>query len=891
MIQILKLQRGRAKKFYKSSNRFNSELIAKVFSVDNYSKTQQRMVSGEPSIPGSPVGSDVSQSAATLEDGAVHVREIPDILMNNPASRSANSSVVGDEETITTENRSPGTHQEELRCVLTVIRHGDRTPKQKLKVNISEPAILRYFNAHTKGSKKDLKVKAKKLMIEFLETVKLAIAVKEDQLKINDTKKNRGMLSKLNHMRDVLERWKIGGLNRKLQLKPRKWDEYMNEDNQKVTSCTELQLILKWGGNLTKLGEKQSITLGQRLRHQMYPDAPGGGILRLHSTFRHDLKIKTSDEGRVMKTAAAFAKGLLELEGPIPPILVSLVHKEKDSLHMLDPSGNTEVKKELEVCKLKVNHDLQQSFDVETSNSKHIANVVGSSMLTSVHKALRRVGNPRETLFAIRETIGELLKQLDEMLCLMGVDENANVGGEGLRSTGEEDEALSGIKQYKGETLLELLERWRLLHLKMYDEEKDLFDLSRVPDIHDNVRFDMLQNPHLGLTAILGKLYTLAKNMADCVVPQEYGCTVEQKRSIGSKMCSALLEKIKFDLIIARTDDQVDMRYMINMDYSADLPINTMGRRIRTRLYFTSESHLHTLLNVMRFSPSTEERLLSNKGADVIGAAPELCYLTQIIIRLFENTEKDANDPKRFRIEILFSPGATATPSHLSEPNRELDSSRFDTEALQIISKDNLSCKEVEDYFSKSIEDGKTNDDDDDDTVPVISAVNQRHAKTQKLDTEKILPTKNDHANEKVTKVIEREIAEKPKVSEDGGSKSKVDNRTQTNSQKRIVSAMLNKELPKKDKVVTIKEEKNTEIGQSNCTKNLSSNETGGVSDEDKAKIHETEQERIERMAKILAKQYLWSSAAVLSFFLGIGCLFLSREYQNGFSKRRWSRR
>ena len=72
----------------------------------------------------------------------------------------------------------------------------------------------------------------------------------------------------------------------------------------------------------------------------MYPDAPGGGILRLHSTFRHDLKIKTSDEGRVMKTAAAFAKGLLELEGDLPPILVSLVHKEKGSMHMLDPSGN-----------------------------------------------------------------------------------------------------------------------------------------------------------------------------------------------------------------------------------------------------------------------------------------------------------------------------------------------------------------------------------------------------------------------------------------------------------------------------------------------------------------------------------------------------------------------
>jgi len=88
------------------------------------------------------------------------------------------------------------------------------------------------------------------------------------------------------------------------------------------------------GGDLTKLGEKQAILLGQRFRQQMYPDAPGGGILRLHSTFRHDLKIRTSDEGRVMKTAAAFAKGLLELEGDLPPILVSLVHKEKGSMHV-----------------------------------------------------------------------------------------------------------------------------------------------------------------------------------------------------------------------------------------------------------------------------------------------------------------------------------------------------------------------------------------------------------------------------------------------------------------------------------------------------------------------------------------------------------------------------
>lgn len=59
----------------------------------------------------------------------------------------------------------------------------------------------------------------------------------------------------------------------------------------------------------------------------------------------------------------------------------------------------------------------------------------------------------------------------------------------------------------------------------------------------------MLHNPHLGLTGTLEKLYKLAKIMADCVVPQEYGTTVEEKRSIGTKMCGALLEKIKYVLL------------------------------------------------------------------------------------------------------------------------------------------------------------------------------------------------------------------------------------------------------------------------------------------------------------------------------------------------------
>lgn len=46
-----------------------------------------------------------------------------------------------------------------------------------------------------------------------------------------------------------------------------------------------------------------------------YAGFPGCGLLRLHSTYRHDLKIYASDEGRVQMTAAAFAKVTTPVSG------------------------------------------------------------------------------------------------------------------------------------------------------------------------------------------------------------------------------------------------------------------------------------------------------------------------------------------------------------------------------------------------------------------------------------------------------------------------------------------------------------------------------------------------------------------------------------------------
>ena len=89
---------------------------------------------------------------------------------------------------------------------------------------------------------------------------------------------------------------------------------------------------------------------------------------------------------------------------------------------------------------------------------------------------------------------------------------------------------------------MELTERWRFIYERLYDTETDTFDLTRIPDVLDNVRFDVLHNPNLNLTSTLHKLYSLAKVMADTVVPQEYGTTLAEKVCWFHSCFSALFE-------------------------------------------------------------------------------------------------------------------------------------------------------------------------------------------------------------------------------------------------------------------------------------------------------------------------------------------------------------
>ena len=145
----------------------------------------------------------------------------------------------------------------------------------------------------------------------------------------------------------------------------------------------------------------------------------------------------------------------------------------------------------LDKIKDKITANLQRDIDVNEASEEDLQLLVGPKELVSLRRAIQQVGNPRLTLFQIHETMRELIEQLSEMLGEMGSGEEKRMeGGEGLKGDSDVDLALSGVKLYKGETLLELTERWRFIYDRLYDEADDRFDLSQIPDVHDNVRFE-----------------------------------------------------------------------------------------------------------------------------------------------------------------------------------------------------------------------------------------------------------------------------------------------------------------------------------------------------------------------------------------------------------------
>nr|XP_009668405.1 PREDICTED: inositol hexakisphosphate and diphosphoinositol-pentakisphosphate kinase 1 isoform X2 [Struthio camelus australis] len=518
----------------------------------------------------------------------------------------------------------------ELRCVIAVIRHGDRTPKQKMKMEVKHPRFFELFEKYDGYKTGKLKLKKPEQLQEVLDIARQLVVElgTQSDCEIEERK------SKLEQLKSVLEMYgHFSGINRKVQLTylPHGHPKAASEDEARKESSPSLLLVLKWGGELTPAGRVQAEELGRAFRC-MYPGGqgdyagfPGCGLLRLHSTYRHDLKIYASDEGRVQMTAAAFAKGLLALEGELTPILVQMV-KSANMNGLLDSDSDS-----LSSCQHRVKARLHEIMQKDAQFCEEDYEKLAPTGSASLLNSMTFIQNPVEVCNQVFTLIENLTSQIQKRL---------------------EDPKSADLQLYHSETLELMLQRWRKLE-RDFRMKNGRYDISKIPDIYDCIKYDVQHNCALKLEGT-AELFKLSKALADVIIPQEYGINKEEKLEIAIGFCLPLIKKIQLDLQRTHEDESVNKLHPL---YSRG--VLSPGRHVRTRLYFTSESHVHSLLSIFRYGGLLDENKDQQwkRAMDYLSAISELNYMTQIVIMLYEDNNKDPSSEERFHVELHFSPG------------------------------------------------------------------------------------------------------------------------------------------------------------------------------------------------------------------------------------------
>ncbi|XP_027627880.1 inositol hexakisphosphate and diphosphoinositol-pentakisphosphate kinase 2 isoform X18 [Tupaia chinensis] len=518
----------------------------------------------------------------------------------------------------------------ELRCVIAVIRHGDRTPKQKMKMEVRHQKFFDLFEKCDGYKSGKLKLKKPKQLQEVLDIAR-QLLMELGQNNDSEIEENK---PKLEQLKTVLEMYgHFSGINRKVQLTylPHGCPKTSSEEEDSRREEPSLLLVLKWGGELTPAGRVQAEELGRAFRcmypgGQDYAGFPGCGLLRLHSTYRHDLKIYASDEGRVQMTAAAFAKGLLALEGELTPILVQMV-KSANMNGLLDSDSDS-----LSSCQQRVKARLHEILQKDRDFTAEDYEKLTPSGSISLIKSMHFIKNPVKTCDKVYSLIQSLTSQIRHRM---------------------EDPKSSDIQLYHSETLELMLRRWSKLE-KDFKTKNGRYDISKIPDIYDCIKYDVQHNGSLKLENTM-ELYRLSKALADIVIPQEYGITKAEKLEIAKGYCTPLVRKIRSDLQRTQDDDTVNKLHPV---YSRG--VLSPERHVRTRLYFTSESHVHSLLSILRYGALCDESKDEQwkRAMDYLNVVNELNYMTQIVIMLYEDPNKDLSSEERFHVELHFSPGA-----------------------------------------------------------------------------------------------------------------------------------------------------------------------------------------------------------------------------------------
>ncbi|KAK9461120.1 histidine phosphatase superfamily-domain-containing protein [Lipomyces oligophaga] len=521
-----------------------------------------------------------------------------------------------------------------LKGIVYVIRHADRTPKQKLKFSFYSSTFIDLLKEH----KEEVIIRGAESLKEVLEATKTA-----QEEKIEDA----GKLTLLAH---ALDR-KMNFAGTKVQIKP-----VLNGELE----VEKVQLILKWGGEPTHSARYQSQDLGDQMRKD---------TLLMNKRVLENVKVFTSSERRVATSAQIWFASFLDKKEVDPESLI--VRKD-----LLDDSNAA--KDLMDKVKKKIKPLLRKGLKPPAQFTWPAKMPEPSVVIQDVVELMNFHSAVMEKNFASRD-----VNTFQSRWCC-------------------------------GEDPMLFKERWDKLFGEFTTVEK--VDPSKISELYDTMKYDALHNRQFLENAFLPpedddgeriacarmksvdavqklqqqqqqqpqpqpqpsskesplmkgeeffrknsngtgggmlsdkfqherfrrlrELYRLTKVLFDYICPQEYGISNDEKLDIGLLTSLPLLKQILADLDCVKKEES--------------------GACFA---YFTKESHIYTLLNVI-YECGIPTKMLRN-------AIPELDYLTQICFELYESSDGDGSEKqKKYAVRLTLTPGC-----HCADPlDIQLDS-------------------------------------------------------------------------------------------------------------------------------------------------------------------------------------------------------------------------